>query len=42
MKRVIDEKKFLVVSDMEAFKAFLDNLVSEFTRELKRRSLERK
>ena len=40
MKRVIDEKKFLVVSDTEAFKAFLDSLVREFAKELKRRSLE--
>lgn len=40
MKRVIDEKKFLVVSDREAFKAFLDSLVGEFAKELKRRSLE--
>ena len=42
MKRVIDEKKFLVVSDTEAFKAFLENLVREFAKELKRRSLERR
>jgi len=42
MKRVIDEKKFLVVSDREAFKAFLDSLVREFAKELKRRSLERR
>jgi len=42
MKRVIDEKKFLVVSDIEAFKVFLDSLVREFAKELKRRSLERR
>ncbi|MDH5374228.1 MAG: DUF6092 family protein [Candidatus Bathyarchaeota archaeon] len=42
MKSVIDEKKFLVVSDTEAFKAFLDSLVREFAKELKRRSLERR
>lgn len=42
MKRVVDEKKFLVVSDTETFKAFLDSLVREFAKELKRRSLERR
>ena len=42
MKRVIDEKKFLVVSDTEAFKTFLESLVREFAKELKRRSLERR
>ena len=38
MKRVVDEKKFLVMSDTEAFKTFLDSLVREFAEELKRRS----
>lgn len=42
MKRVINEKKFLVVSDAEAFKVFLESLVREFAKELKRRSLERR
>lgn len=39
IKKEIDEKKFLVISDVEGFKNFLDHLIRELARELKRRSL---
>ena len=37
MKKVIDAKKFLVISDVEGFKAFLDEVIQEFAKELKKR-----
>lgn len=37
IKAEIDRKKFLVITDPEGFKKFLDELVREFARELKRR-----
>lgn len=37
MKKVIDAKKFLVISDVEGFKALLDEVVQEFAKELKKR-----
>lgn len=40
IKKEIDEKKVLIMSDVEGFQDFLDHLVQEFARELKRRSLE--
>lgn len=40
IKKEINEKKVLIMSDVEGFKDFLDHLVQEFARELKRRSLE--
>ncbi len=41
IKAEIDGKKFLVMSDPEGFKRFLDELVRKFTVELKRRSGQR-
>lgn len=41
IKAEIDRKKFLVMSDPEGFKKFLDELVRKFTVELKRRSGQR-
>lgn len=38
IKAEIDRKKFLVMSDPEGFKKFLDEIVRKFTVELKRRS----
>jgi hypothetical protein len=38
IKAEIDTKKFLVMSDPEGFKKFLDEMVRKFTVELKRRS----
>lgn len=39
MKAEIDEKKFLVMFDPEEFREFLDELVYQFSRELKERTL---
>jgi len=39
IKEEIDEKKFLVMTDVEGFKNFIDHLILELTRELKKRSL---
>lgn len=39
IKKEIDEKKFLVMSNVEGFKDFLDHLVRELAIELKKRSL---
>ena len=39
IKEEIDEKKFLVTTDVKGFKNFLDDLVRELTGELKKRSL---
>ena len=39
MKAEIDEKKFLVMFDPEGFRKFLDELVYQFSRELKERTL---
>ena len=39
MKAEIDEKKFLVMFDPEEFRKFLDELVHQFTRKLKERTL---
>jgi hypothetical protein len=40
VKTFVDEKKFLVTSDVEGFKRAADELVERFARELKRRSAE--
>lgn len=39
IKAEIDKKKFLVMFDPEGFKSFLDELVQQFARELKKRTL---
>jgi len=39
IKEEIDEKKFLVTTDVESFKNFLDQLIRKLASELKRRSL---
>jgi len=39
MKAEIDEKKFLVMFDQEGFRKFLDELVYQFSKELKERTL---
>ena len=38
VKAEIDEKKFLVMFDPEKFKEFLDDVVHQFTKELKKRT----
>ena len=38
IKNEVDEKKFLVMSDMKGFRRFLDELISRFAIELKKRS----
>jgi hypothetical protein len=40
VKRFVDEKKFLVTSDVEGFTRAADELVERFAKELKRRSAE--
>jgi len=39
MKAFVDEKKFLVTTDVEGFKKAADELVERFAKELKRRYL---
>jgi len=39
IKAEVDKKKFLVMFDPEGFKNFLDELVHQFARELKKRTL---
>ncbi len=38
IKKEVDEKKYLVMSDMKKFRRFLDEMVSRFAVELKNRS----
>jgi hypothetical protein len=38
IKKEVDEKKYLVMSDMKKFRKFLDEMVSRFAVELKKRS----
>ncbi|MEM3627397.1 MAG: DUF6092 family protein [Candidatus Bathyarchaeia archaeon] len=42
IKALVDEKKFLVMYDVEGFKRGMDEIVEKFAKELKRRSLETK
>jgi hypothetical protein len=42
IKALVDEKKFLVMYDVEGFKQGMDEIVEKFAKELKRRSLETK
>jgi hypothetical protein len=39
MKTIVDEKKFLVTSDVEDFKKALDEIVEKFAKELKKRNV---
>jgi hypothetical protein len=42
IKAIVDEKKFLVMYDVEGFKKAIDEIVEEFARELKARYLDSK
>jgi hypothetical protein len=42
IKAIVDEKKFLVMYDVEGFKKAIDEIVEKFARELKARYLNQK
>ena len=42
IKAIVDEKKFLVMYDVEGFKRAIDEIVEKFAKELKKRYLEKK
>jgi len=42
IKATVDEKKFLVMYDVEGFKRAMDEIIEKFAKELKRRYLEAK
>jgi hypothetical protein len=42
IKAIVDEKKFLVMYDVEGFKKAIEEIVEKFARELKTRYLEKK
>jgi hypothetical protein len=42
IKAIVDEKKFLVMYDVEGFKKAIDEIVEKFARELKKRYLDQR
>ena len=42
IKAIVDEKKFLVMYDVEGFKRTIDEIVEKFAKELRKRYLEAK
>lgn len=42
IKAIVDEKKFLVISDVDGFKSAIDEIVERFAKEIKKRYLETK
>ena len=42
IKAIVDEKKFLVMRDVDGFRKAIDEIVEKFTKEIKKRYLEQK